>query len=366
MSTRQHEDYLWDRSGPADPAIVALEQTLAVYALHKELRGAGRGRRRSSLPSRPSRVAPRGTRWRIATAAAAMVVLSLAVGGWYQHRLLWPQAQPWRVTSVSGEVRVDGRAVDSLASLAPGSVLETDSATVRLQAARIGEVVLGEGSRFEVLQTRSGLHRTQLQRGRLWARVWAPPGTFGVATPSGDLYDLGCEFLLRTEEDGSGQLTVRSGWVQVDSGWREVLVPQGARVDFRAGGEPGIPYDLGARREFLAALREIDAQGRTVATDGDAMLRLLAAARPQDAISLLSLLQAHPRLADGPLYERLAGLMPANALVTRAAIRGGDRHALSPWWDALPYPRVKRWWLQWPDAFAAQDDAEALLRDESR
>ena len=21
---------------------------------------------------------------------------------------------------------------------------------------------------------------------------------------------------------------------------------------------------------------------------------------------------------------------------------------LNAWWDALPYPRVKRWWTQWP------------------
>jgi hypothetical protein len=366
MSTTQHDDYLWDRSGPADPAIVALEETLAAYGLRKGLRVAHGRRHGSSPPLHATRVSRRRSPWRVAIAAVAAVVLLLGAGGWYQYRLLWPQAQPWEVTSISGEVRVDGLVVDSIASLAPGSVLETGAATVRLQAARIGEVVVGEGSRFEILQTRSGFHRTQLRRGHLWARVWAPPGAFGVATPAGDIYDLGCEFLLRTDADGSGQLTVRSGWVQIDSGWREVLVPQGARIDFRAGGEPGIPYDLGARGEFLAALRDLDAQGRTVAADGDAVRRLLAAARPQDAISLLSLLQAHPRLADGPLYDRLAGLMPADALVTRAAIRAQGAQALSPWWDRLPYPRIKRWWLQWPDAFAGQGDAEALLREQPR
>ena len=31
--------------------------------------------------------------------------------------------------------------------------------------------------------------------------------------------------------------------------------------------------------------------------------------------------------------------------------------ALDPWWNALPYPRAKRWWLQWPDALPAGDDA---------
>lgn len=367
MSTPQHHDYLWDRSGPVDSVVVALEAALSGYALRTEPGDTRRRLRGSSLPPlRSTHVAHRRARWRIAIAAAAAVaVLALGARGWYQHRLQWPQAQPWEVASMTGEVRINGRATGTIAALAPGSVLETGvGAIVRLRAARIGEVVLGEGSRFEVIETRGGRHRTQLRHGRLWARVWAPPGAFGVATPAGDVYDLGCEFLLRADADGSGQLTVRSGWVQVDNAWREVLVPQGARVEFGAGGEPGTPYDLDAHAEFVAVLRELDAQGSAAAADGETMRRLLAASRPQDAISLLSLLRAQPQLADGPLYDRLSGLMPADAMVTRAAIRTQGPHALSPWWDALPYPRIKRWWLQWPDVFAAQDDAEVLLRDD--
>ena len=60
--------------------------------------------------------------------------------------------------------------------------------------------------------------------------------------------------------------------------------------------------------------------------------------------------------------EDLAALMPADARVTRAALRERGAHALSPWWNALPYPRMKRWWMHWPDAFGARDDAETLLR----
>ena len=38
----------------------------------------------------------------------------------------------------------------------------------------------------------------QLQEGRLWVRVWAPPGQFGVGVPGAEVIDLGCEFLLET------------------------------------------------------------------------------------------------------------------------------------------------------------------------
>ena len=42
---------------------------------------------------------------------------------------------------------------------------------------------------------------------------------------------------------------------------------------------------------------------------------------------------------------------------SREAVLRGAPGALDPWWNALPYPRAKRWWLQWPDALPAGDDA---------
>lgn len=375
MSHSNHEDrddYLWDRSGPVDAEVAALERLLSGYRLQDHAPRVSRPMRERAVPHRKRHVARRRTalaslaNWRVAMTTAAMLAVSvIGVIGWYQHRLQWPQARPWSLAVRGDTARIDGAAVAGQGILAPGSVLDTGRDTsVRLRAARIGEVVVGEGSRFELIVTRSGLHRTRLHHGRLWARVWAPPGAFGVGSAAGDVLDLGCEFVLDVRKDGRGALTVRSGWVQVDNGWREVLVPQGARVEFGAGGEAGTPYDLGARADFVAALREIDADPVRIAADGDAVRRLVATARAQDAITLLSLLQAQPRLADGPVYDRLAAQMP-EAVVSRAAARGGG-HALSPWWQRLPYPRMKRWWLQWPDVFVAREDADALLRDDVR
>ncbi len=351
------EDYLWNRRGPVDEEIARLERLLAPQAW-----------RERPLTPRVAALARPRRRWRAVAAIAAMLAL-FAVGlhAGFNYRLQWPQAQPWRIAAFEGNVRIDGHAIDANAQLAPDTVLETGpGGTARLAVARIGEIVIGEDSRFSLRQTGSGRHRTVLEHGRLWARLWAPPGAFGVATPAGDVYDLGCEFVLHAREDGSGALTVRSGWVQIDNAFREVLVPQGARVEFGPGGRPGTPYDLGANVAFLDALREIDAQGSRIHPDSEAIRTLVTQARQEDAISLLLLLQARPHLADGPLFDRLNELLPPAALVTRAAWRERGAAALSPWWDALPYPRIKRWWLHWPDAFGAGQDAAALLREEVR
>jgi hypothetical protein len=298
---------------------------------------------------------------------AVLATLALGLQAWYAYRLQWPAAQPWRITAAEGAVTMAGEPVAAHAALAPGNVLETGAgASVRLRVARIGEMLLGEDSRFALVETGDGRHRTRLQRGRLWARIWAPPGAFGVSTPAGEVFDLGCEFVLQANEDGSGALTVRSGWVQIESAWREVLVPEGARLEFGARGEPGIPYDLGASPAFVAALQDLHAQGRRAEPDGAAVHALLAASRPQDAISLLYLLQFHPPLAGGPVYDRMVEIMPPEARVSRDDLRLRGAAALSPWWNALPYPRIKRWWLQWPDAFSSREETAALLGEESR
>lgn len=354
------DDYLWDRSGPADAGIADLERLLAPQAWQP--------RARERRLSRPAELPVRRRVWRAAFAAAAVVALAVVgLQAWYAHRLQWPTAQPWRITATEGPVTMAGETASATGALAPGVLLETgEGATARLRVARIGEMVLGEGSQFELVETRDGRHRARLQRGRLWARIWAPPGAFGVSTPAGEVFDLGCEFVLQAHEDGSGTLTVRSGWVQIDNAWREVLVPEGARVELGARGEPGIPYDLGASPEFVAALRELHALGRGAEPDGIVARRLVAASRPQDAISLLYLLQFHPSLAAGPVYDRMAQIMPAEARVSRDDLRLRGAAALSPWWNALPYPRVKRWWLQWPDAFPSDEEAAVLLREETR
>ena len=355
------DDYLWDRSGPADPEIARLESVLAPYGLRAE-----RGVRTSSVAPRAQAThVRRRPRWRIALAsAAAVAMIAVGIGNWYQHRLQWPAGQPWQLSAVNGQARIDGRAAAGVDSLAPGSVLETGKGgSASMRAARIGQVVLGENSRFKLVETRSGRHRLQLERGSLWARVWAPPGALGVSMPTAEILDLGCEFVLKTDAAGFGELTVRSGWVQIDNWHWEILVPQNARVELRGKQMPGTPYDLGASAAFVAALREIDAQGRAATADGDAVRRLVAASRRQDAITLVSLLRQYPQLGEGPLFDRTAEIMPADARVTREALRTQGAHALNPWWSSLPYPRMKRWWMQWPDAFGTQAKAEVLLNE---
>lgn len=357
MTGHEQDDYLWDRSAPEDPEIARLERMLRGYG-HD---GAPRRAQATAAPRHARR--PRRRTRIVLAAAAALALCCIGLNAWYRHRLQWEPGRPWQVVAQRGEVRIGGDGARGLDALSLQGVLQTGrDATVRLRAARIGEIALGEGSRLRLVETRTGRHRVQLQQGRMWARVWAPPGQFGVGVRGADVLDLGCEFIVESDAAGHGSLTVRSGWVQVDTGRDEVLVPEGATVRLRGDQAPGTPRDLRATPQFVAALDAVDARAAQIDPHGEELRRLIAASRPGDAISLVSLVQRNPRLAEGPLFERIVQLLPDAALVTRADLRAQGGAAIGPWWDALPYPRIKRWWMQWPDVLPAGRKVEKLLR----
>lgn len=342
-------DYLWDRSGPVDLEAARLERLLRGHAHADAPRRA-----RVDVPVKPVAYSRR-RRWNVAFAAAAVIaVCAIGTRTWFQQRLQWEAGEPWQVIAQQGDVRIDGRAQQARALALDGTLETGADAMTRLRAAGIGEVAIGAGSRLRLVETRTGRHRVQLQQGSLWARVWAPPGQFGVGVPGAEVIDLGCEFLLKVDADGNGSLSVLSGWVQVDNLRREVLVPQGTRVRVNGDGAAGTPHAFSATPAFVAALEAIDARNGDVDPHGGEIRRLLGASRPQDAISLLVLLRDYPRLAEGPLFERLAALLPT-PLATRDAWSTDRMAVLNAWWDALPYPRVKRWWTQWPDALPSRN-----------
>lgn len=341
------DDYLWDRSGPVDTEVARLESLLQGHAHAGATRSA-----RVARPTKPPMRARR--RWRVALAAAAMLaVCAIGMRAWFEQRLHWEAGEPWQVLAQQGDVRIDGRSQQASMLKLDGTLETGANAMTRLRAAGIGEVAVGAGSRVRLVETRTGRHRVQLEQGSLWARVWAPPGQFGVGVTGADVIDLGCEFLLKVDADGNGSLSVLSGWVQVDNLRREVLVPQGTRVRVNGDGAAGTPHAFSASPAFVVALEAIDARNGAVDANGEEVRRLIAASRQQDAISLLVLLRDYPQLAEGPMFERLASLLPT-PLATRAAWRNDRMAVLNAWWDALPYPRVKRWWTQWPDALPSR------------
>ena len=310
-------DYLWDKTGAPDPEVERLEKLLGPFRHHAPLR------------------APRRPLLRYGAIAAGLLLAAAAV-------TLYPRTPKvsWQVASLQGAPRVASSSIEKEGRLAVGQWLETDAASkARLDVSDIGEITVDTNTQLRLVRSREKEHRVALKRGKIHAFIWAPPRMFFVDTPSAVAVDLGCKYTLQVDAAGTGLLEVEMGWVAFESGGRESFIPAGAAcsTDRRTG--PGIPYFLDAPDSLRAALREYERSPEEAHLRG-----VLAAARPNDAVTLWHLLARAP--AREAVYEKLAALVPPPPGVTREGILRLDRDMMDRWWNQLGHDDAS-WWRKW-------------------
>src|SRR5512133_2403261 len=186
-------DYLWDRSGPADPEIQRFETLLSSYR----------------MAERPLRVPERETQglslraWRLGFALAACAVIVLVL---FAYRSFNTARIGWQFVAEQGHPDVEGRSMRS-GVLHVGQSLETTSGElVRMQVASIGEVEIRDQSQVQLVESREGRQRLAMKYGTVHARIYAPPAVFVVDTPAARAVDLGCEYTLTVDKSGRGHL----------------------------------------------------------------------------------------------------------------------------------------------------------------
>ncbi|WP_254574836.1 hypothetical protein [Stenotrophomonas acidaminiphila] len=325
-------DPLWDPDLPGDRELERLTTLLGSY---RHVPGP--------LPTAPALRRRRSRRVLPGAAAAALVAGMAIVAAWLPWRLQWSEHRQWAV-----EVEADARTLP--ATLAVGQTLATAATqSATLQVARIGRMQVLPGTRVRLTDTRTGHHRIELLEGRIRARIWAPPGHFGIATGSSETVDLGCAFEMSRSPQGDGTLRVTSGWVMHRVEGQETLVPAGSTLDFSAE-RSGIPLASDAAAGFRTAVIRFDQAMAAGRRPPDAEARVAREATAADRFSLLTLLTRYPALASGPLYTRLATMFDsAPPPGHRAAWLHGDVQAMNLWWEQIPRP-PKAWWLNWRDA----------------
>jgi hypothetical protein len=324
-------DYLWDKGGQPDPDVAELERLL------------GRFRSNAAEPHWP-RQARVFARARFLAAAAVLV---LACGA-----ALWrgPADQPasWPVMRVAGHPVAGSTRIGEASRLAVGAWLETDaSSRAVLEVSTIGRLDVDPGTRLRLVETREGAHRLAMARGVVHALIWAPAGQFVIDTPSSRAVDLGCAYTLEVRPDGSGLIDVTAGWVAFQHGDRESFIPAGARCATRVGRGPGTPYMADAPPVFEGALAVLDFGATSHGEPRRAALsRVLAEARPDDAVTLWHLLARVPPSDRDAVFDLLARFVPPPPTVTREGIRQGDQTMRDAWWGALDLGDVE-WWRTW-------------------
>jgi len=310
------DDWLWDKTGTPDAEVERLERVLSRYR---------------HVPEPLAWPRERAWRWRLVAVAAALIAVLVPLALW----LTRDRAAPADASPSYPVVGIPG-----CESVGVGEHLQTAAGeSARIELGAIGTVEVGPESRVRVDEVAESAHHLYLERGRIHARVLAPPRLFQVGTPAGRSIDLGCAYVLEVDASGACTLDVTSGEVAWEAGGREVFVPRGAglRADPVTG--PSAPLYADAPQALRDALAMV---GRPTKMGDEWIAReLVEAARPEDSLTLFHVFDdpATSATIARACLDELLREFPPPAGVTAAGLASGDRAmrlayrgALEPSW----------------------------------
>jgi hypothetical protein len=276
--------------------------------------------------------------WRFQVAAVVAGLLIVAtLGIWLLRRGQTPTnvSPSWEVQRLDGALRVGESSIANKGKMSVGEWVETGKdSKAQINVASIGQVEIGPDTKVRLLQTQLTEHRLELVRGKMSARIWAPPRLFFVDTPSAIAADLGCAYTLEVNGSGASLLRVTVGWVALKLKDRESMVPAGAACETRPGIGPGTPYFEDAAPEFRASLTKIDFDNDSASTN-TALDVLLSHTRKRDTLTLWHLLGRVDETERGKVYDKIASFVPPPAGVTRDGILSLDQKMLDLWRDQV-------------------------------
>lgn len=294
--------YLWDKSGPVDMEIAALERTLSPL--------------RYKAPRRKRKLPLLGAG---AVAAAAALLFWIYLPG---------PVSSWSVALTDGAEK----------PLRMGQQVTARAEEMHLRATQVGYLRLEPNSRLRVLGAGNDTERVALEYGAVRAVIWAPPARFGVELPAATAVDLGCIYRLETNRDGDGQLSVETGWVALQNKDVESFIPAGAscRIDRRKG--PGLPVYDDAPEAFRDGALAPEGKGE--------IEKMLQLARPKDALTLWHLLQRTHGPVRARVAARYASLVPLPEGLSATELAEADPETMDAAWNALRLGSTN-WWRTW-------------------
>jgi hypothetical protein len=241
----------------------------------------------------------------------------------------------WQVKRLGGTPKIGAEGISNDGQLEVGEWLETDgSSSAQIAVGSIGNVDINENTRVRLLATAPTEHRLELARGKMSARIWAPPRLFFVDTPSAVAADLGCAYTLEVDDHGASLLKVTSGWVALQLKDRESLVPAGAACETRPGVGPGTPYFVDSTPAFREELKKVDFSD-DAAIRSVALTSMLNQTRPRDMLTLWHLLARVDGEDRVRVYEAMVNFVPPPNGVTREGVLQLDPAMLESWRHAL-------------------------------
>ncbi|MBI4230038.1 MAG: zf-HC2 domain-containing protein [Planctomycetes bacterium] len=255
-------------------------------------------------------------RWPAFAALAACALVALVAAEF--AILLRAKNAPYAWRAVQGTL-----AGASSGNAAVGDVIEClEGSRARLTIGDLGEVEVEAGTRLRVVDCGRKAHELYLERGTIRATIVAEPRLFRIGTPAGLAVDLGCAYSLAVDGEGVAMLRVHTGAVSFEREGARTYVPSGASCAARPDGTLPVPLWDDAPEPLRRCAASPDVPDLAAA---------LASARDLDTLTLWHLLRHPAEDVREAVYERLAGIEPPPAGVTREQCLAREARALDAW-----------------------------------
>jgi hypothetical protein len=312
----QDDDYLWDKSGAADPEVVHLERLLKRYRYDRARDGG--------IDSGADAHRPASTwkSWVLALAAA----LAIALGA----RMWWsstPRAG-YEVIGLAGLDRVHA-----------GESFETSAGqTATVRVATLGDVEVQPGSRVRVDDAGEKVHKLYLDRGSVSATIFAKPEQFQIGTPAGLSVDLGCKYDLSVSDDGVSTMTVTFGRVRFEAHGKSVIVPKGSMCTATREDGPCIPVPLDMSPEFRDAALRLERADPPDPRDIDTVCDRELDIHEKTSVTIWHLFtNAESAEVRAKMFEQLTKVYPPPAGCDVAALENRDAKLVAAWRETITH-----------------------------
>ncbi|MBC7773225.1 MAG: hypothetical protein H7210_12065 [Pyrinomonadaceae bacterium] len=368
----QNDDYLWDKSGPADPGIVKLEAIMGTLRLSDvpasptlAAAAASVATDRIESPALKHEGAVRaasGSRhrkhaWVMPALGMAALFGIIALIGWpmrpwgpgTQREVVNDDIDPrssgglvvavtgWEASLLSGAPVIGTKMLSSPRAVHTNDWLSTDAvSSAQLVDAQIGTIKVEPNSRLRITKVLNGQQWFELGKGRIDATIHAPPKLFFVKTKSALAVDMGCAYTLESDEQGNGMLHVTLGWVELQRDGRVVRVPSGRRCAMFEGIGPGTPVNAEAPETLVTAVGRFDKRAGAKST-APLLDEVLSSAGSKDGVTLWHVLQQVEEADRERVIEKLGSIVAPPAGISKDALLKLDQTALDQWWTEIKY-----------------------------
>ena len=226
-----------------------------------------------------------------------------------------------------GSATCGGGTVASTGTLPVGPWLETHAnAVADMKVADIGELRVFGDSKLRVVATNSATQHLELARGHVRASVSAPPRLFVVDTPAATAVDLGCQYDLTVDDQGTTHLRVAMGAVSLEDKRGVVYVPATFEVSMSPG-HLGTPVSIDSTPALRAAVARFD-------TDGS-IEPLLSIAEMSERVTLWNAIPRTTGASRAALVAKLEQFAPLPDPALHDKVLAADTDAMDIWLDVF-------------------------------